>query len=911
MDVVLTRVKVFGIPSSHMTQVSGTRLGRYEILAPLGAGGMGEVYRARDTQLGRDVAIKVLPSHLALDPDLRERFEREAKAVAALTHPNILAIHDVGVEHGVAFAVVELLQGETLRQRLTSGSSSAQTPLTIRKAVDVAVQIARGLAAAHDKGIVHRDLKPENVFLTTDGQVKILDFGLARTPVLKPGDSDSPTQLRGTDPGTVMGTPGYMAPEQVRGQIADYRADIFALGCVLHEMLSGTRAFQRDTAAETMTAVLRDDPSPLSADGRAVPAPLENIVRHCLERKPEDRFQSARDLTFALESAIGTGSGSQLPVAAHSPAIWPRLRWVALTVLVAMIAGLGVWWAMRSPATVVDRPLLRAELSLPGLRLPFQFGKDDTILALSPDGRQLATLTPDHSTLMLRDLETGVSRTLVTGGELGEPIFSPDSRFVAFVQGGGGTIRTAVWGAIKKIAVTGGAATTIVDGIVGIKGADWADDGYIYYCPSPAMGLWRASVDRSSPPEKLTEPDAAHGEKTHRHPFVLPGSQVVLYTVGTSRIRSFDDARIEALRLSDRSRHRLIEGGTAPRYLSTGHLVYERAGQLLAVRFSPAPLTVSGSPVVVADGIADLPTSGTSYHTISATGLLAFIPRGPTPTGAVMALDREGHTTKLADVTTGVTSAQLSPDGRRLAIDPDGATQQIAILDLSRNLLQQVTTEWDNSNPLWTADASRFVFRSNVGGGVRRLYWQAADGTGKPEPLTRGDRDEVPTSLHGDQVLYESIDPSTGNDVWIVSIKERTPRPLIQTRFDEGGARLSPDGRFVVYQSNQSGQWEIWLQRFPATGSPYQVSQGGGVRGMWLPDGKSIVFQHAADVMMAAVSETGVGSPVKLFSIEPNDVFLDVTREGRILIRRTTVPPLTSLGIIVNWSDYVKHVAGE
>jgi Tol biopolymer transport system component len=591
-----------------------------------------------------------------------------------------------------------------------------------------------------------------------------------------------------------------------------------------------------------------------------------------------------------------------------------RWLWAAATAAIAALTGAGVWWSMRGATPIpVAGPTIRAELPVP-LNLPFLQGKDDRIIALSPDGRTLASVSPSHNAIVLRDLETGDTRTVVEGGEVGQPFFSPDSQFLAFVQGGGGTFRRSVWGSIKKIAITGGAATVIADGIIGLKGSDWAEDGYIYYCPAPGMGLWRAPAERPGTPERLTEPDAKQGEKTHRHPFVLPGGHAVLYSLGTSRDTTFDNARIEVLDLRDRSRHRLVEGGFAPMYVPTGHLVYQRAGQLLAVKFDPATLSTSGAPVVVADGVANHPEAGTSYHTFSRSGLLMFIPAGPKPVGQFVAVDRQGRSTKLAEGPTQLTSGSLSPDGRRLALDPDGATQQIAILDFSRNLIQPLTFEWDNANPIWTPDGTRLVYRSNTGGGARRLFWQAADGSDKPEALMKVPseaRDEIPTSVFDKLVLFDTLDANSKVDVWVLSLDDRTSRPLVQTPFDEGGASFSPDGRWVTYQSNQSGRWEIWLQRYPLSGSRVQVSRNGGTRPTWMPDGRSIVFEQDDDMMMAAISDAGPGTPVKLFSLEPNDIFLDVTRDDRILVRRTTTPPTPSLALIVNWFDHVRQASGR
>ena len=428
------------------------------------------------------------------------------------------------------------------------------------------------------------------------------------------------------------------------------------------------------------------------------------------------------------------------------------------------------------------------------------------------------------------------------------------------------------------------------------------------------MGLWRASADRPGTPERLTEPDAKQGEKTHRHPFVLPGGHAVLYSLVTSRDTTFNNGRIEVLDLRDRSRHRLVDGGFAPMYLPTGHLLYQRAGQLLAIKFDPATLSTSGAPVVVAEGVANHPQAGTSYHTFSKSGLLVFISDGPTPTGQFVAIDREGRVTKLAEGPAQLTSGSLSPDGRRLAIDPDGATQQIAIVDFSRSLIQPLTFEWDNANPIWTPDGQRLVYRSNTGGGARRLFWQAADGSDKPEPLmkaTPDPRDEIPTSVFGNLVLFDTLDTNSNVDIWVLSLDDRTSRPLVQTPFGEGGARFSPDGQWVTYQSNQSGRWEIWLQRYPLSGSRLQVSRNGGTRAMWTHDGRSIVFEQGADLMISAVSDNIPNTPVKLVTLAANDIFIDVMRDDRILVRRTTTPPAPSLALIVNWFDHVRQVAGQ
>jgi Tol biopolymer transport system component len=898
-----------------MSLSPGGRLGPYEIVGPLGAGGMGEVYRARDTRLDRQVAIKLLPSHLAVDPDARVRFEREAKAIAAISHPNILAAHDFGTENGTAYLVTELLEGESLRARLDAlagpHGEQRRSGLPLRKAIDIAVQIAQGLAAAHDRHIVHRDLKPENIFISADGHVKILDFGLAVPLVVSVNSS---TTTLHTDPGTVMGTVGYMAPEQVKGLPADHRTDIFAFGCVLWELLTGRRAFERATPAETMTAILREDLPPLAPDEVPLPPALDQIVRHCLEKQPDERFQSARDLTFALRAI----TGSSPAIAGFAPSSSAKRRstvwqWALATVLLAIATGATWWLARRTEAPTEAGPMIRAVLPLDDIATSSRLiGKDGAMMVLSPDGRLLAYVNTDYSRIVVRDLTTGQSRTLVSGeGELGAPFFSPDGRFLGYVAGAGGSFRTAIWGALKKIPVRGGAATTLVEGLTGLKGADWGDDGWIYYTPSPAFGLWRVSSEGGTP-EMLTRPDAAGGEKTHRLPFVLPGSRAVLFVVGTARITSFNDARIEVLRLSDRSRHRLVDGGTAPRYLGTGHLLYARGGQLLAIPFDPDRLAVSGVPVTVAEGVESYSGSGTSDHTVSSNGLLLYEARHTaSDVNSIVAVDQFGKVTKLADAPFDPSSGRISPDGRRLALDPDGATQQIAIIDLGRNSAQRITFEWDNASPVWTPDGARLVFRSNAGGGLRRLHWQAADGSGAAEALSKNSRDELPTSIHDRSLLYDDIDQKTGTDIWRMSLDNRKAQPFVKTPFDEADARFSPDGRWVSYQSNQSGRWEIYVQSAGSNGGRLQASEGGGVHAMWQPDGRSLTYLNGRDLMRVAFAggaEPDLGRPVRLFSLEPDDLLLDVLKDGRfVVMRRAVAQPAAPLNIVTNWFEHVRR----
>jgi len=896
-----------------MSLAAGTRLGAYEIVSAIGAGGMGEVYRARDTKLDRDVALKILPEFFATDPDRLMRFEREARTLASLNHPHIAQIYgtlELPPEGGrdahalrTAALIMELVEGEDLAERIARGAVPLEDALAIAK------QVAEALEAAHEAGIIHRDLKPANIKVRGDGVIKVLDFGLAKgtTPstsaVSRPSESPTFTSPAFTSAGVIIGTAAYMAPEQAKGKAVDRRADVWAFGAILFEMLTGRNPFAGESISEILASVIKDEVrwNDLPKD---LPPSVYRVLRRCLEKDPARRLSSMADARLDIEDA---GTPVAEAVTSRRPAPWLMLVTAALGGMALASAGMYLARPSEAPAA----PVLRAVLPLRDLAASRLVGKDDTTITVSPDGRLLAYVNEEHSAIMLHDLETGESREIVRAGEVGAPIFSPDGRFLAYVAGVGGSIRTAVWGSLKKVPVTGGAATNLADDIAGLKGANWGDDGWIYYCPSPSSGLWRVRADGGGA-EMLTRPDTASGEKTHRVPFVLPGGRAVLFVVGSSRITSFDDARIEVLRLDDRSRHRLVEGGTSPQYLPTGHLVYQRGGQLLAMPFDIERLEVSGIPVAVAEGVDYFPPAGTSYHTVSANGTLFYAQRNAAAaSGSVVALDARGQSSKLADAPFNASSGTISPDGRRLALDPDGATQQIAVIDLMRKTLQRITFEWDNATPIWTSDGARLIFRSNAGGGVRRLHWLAADGSGTAEALSAGPRDEIPSSVHGDLLLYEDVDAKSRTDIWLMSLHERKPHPFVKTPFDEGGAQFSPDGRWVAYQSNQSGNWEIYIQSTTGESGRVQASQGGGVRVLWQPDGKSITYLKGLDVMrvsLAGVSALELGLPVRLFSLAADDLLLDVMRDGRLaVVRREERPPASALTVIVNWFDQVRN----
>jgi serine/threonine-protein kinase len=869
---------------------------------------MGEVYRARDTRLDRTVAIKVLPASLSADPSLRQRLEREARAISSLDHPHICGLYDIGLDGGHDYLVMQYLEGSTLASRLERGA------LPLAEAMKIGAQIAEALAAAHRRGIVHRDLKPGNVMLTASG-AKLLDFGLAKSSAIREPMDPGRTMAALTAERTILGTLHYMAPEQVEGRDADSRSDIFALGAVLYEMLSGRRPFDGDSPASVIASILSTEPRPIADVAPLAPRSLDRVIARCLAKNPDDRWQSASDLAFELRAQADVRNRDVAPLASAAP----RRRtaaWLAGAAVIALAGGAAGWLLKRQPPST-PRPVVRALLPLAtGDELSYHdrtdFGQP---VALSPDGRVVAYVMLGSPTkLVLRTVDTGESRVLVQAAAIGEVFFSPDSQFVGFVSGAGGADRPwtpGIGGSIRKISVSGGAATTVADGIGSIKGAWWGADGFIYYSPAPGMGLWRAPA-AGGQGEKLTSPDRSQGEKTHRRPFLLPGNKSLLFVVGTSRIDSFDDARIEALRLSDRSRHRLIDGGTAPLYLASGHLLYARAGKLVAVPFDPERLAVEGAPMTVLEGVADQPASGVSNHAISADGTIVYLARSSDGSrGHVAISDRQGRVKRKYEAPVGTFTGRVSPDGNRFAMDPDGATQQLTVLDFGQSGNQRLTFEWDNSTPMWMPDGSRIVFRSNRDSEVRNLYWIAADGGGTAERLTTSDHEQVPSSVAGRQLLFEESDPSTRTDIWVMSLDTRKSEPLIQTPADEVSARFSPDGRWLAYQSNKSGSWEVYVQPFPSTGRTWQVSRDGGVYPVWQRGGGELVYRRGAtDVMAVSVSTSGdfrATMPVKLFSLSTTDQFLDVTPEGDFVVAQRLEPPsITSLQVIVNWIDELR-----
>jgi serine/threonine-protein kinase len=877
---------------------------------------MGEVYRARDLRLGRNVAIKVLPSFLSSDPDRLRRFEREAQTVAALNHPNILAVFHMGTYQGAPYMVTELLEGETVREQTRRGPSPQS------KSLDYAVQFAHGLAAAHNKGVVHRDLKPENLFVTKDGRIKILDFGLARlVQRLTPSpstredesqaadggrasegaaDADAPTASivpeALTEPGVVMGTVGYMSPEQVRGEKADHRADIFAFGAILCELLTGTRAFEGRTSADTMSAILNADPPGLSQTSSNTPPALERIVRRCLQKSPEQRFQSASDLAFALEGLREAAAPPTTSAPRRLPLTWAL---AALSVLLGAALLAAIVWLRVSPSpTGLQSPV----------RFSIPFAGDETLgeylgssVAFSPDGRRVAYVANRGAerSIYVRALDA-LESVQVAGTERGSsPFFSPDGEWLGFVADG----------KLMKVPISGGTPQALSDMAVA-EGASWGPDDTIVYPPNPTVGLFAVPA-RGGTPRRLTTPDSSQGELDHLWPEFLPGGREVLFTiwVGTS----LDQSRIAVLSLDTRKWRVVLEGGWLARY-APGYLLYMRGSALRAVPFDWKLLRVRGQPVSVVEGVLRNLDLFAAYFAVSRIGSLVYVPgTGEVPLRSLVWVDRAGRRVSITSTHKPYAAPRLSPDGKRLALWLGFDVADIWTYDLARDGLTRLTFGSDNHTVAWSPDGKLVAFESSRSG-IHHLYVQSADGTGSPTQITAGQYDHClfDWSPDGRHLVYVEYRPESGADLWVVNLNGKPqPQLFLTTPFTEKQAAFSPNGHWIAYTSNESGQNEVYVRPFPGPGAKQQVSSGGGEEPTWAPSGGELFYRLGGRMMAVSVRgdrEFTADRPKLLLDGLFNYTYLfsrsyDVASDGRFIMVAEPEPRYTArqINIVLDW----------
>jgi eukaryotic-like serine/threonine-protein kinase len=857
---------------------------------------MGEVYLARDEKLNRDVAIKVLPTALSQDAERLRRFEQEAQAAGALNHPNILAVYDVGTHDAAPYIVSELLEGEELREQLNDGS------LPQRKALDYAQQIAQGLAAAHERGITHRDLKPENLFVTTDGRVKILDFGLAKLRPLRNESvsSEIDTRKQITDPGTVMGTVGYMSPEQVRGHEADHRSDIFSFGSILYEMLSGQRAFRRDTMAETMTAILKEEPPELSETNAKVSLPLEKIVRRCLEKQPERRFHSAHDLAFAIESLSGTSTSSgqtgtiaTLTTLSTRSRMTKHLPWIVSGVLfIALLAAL----------PFVISSLRRAPVDTPVTRVSVLPPEKSTVytLTVSPDGRRLAFIARDaagKTLLWVRPLDSLAAQPLAGTDNAFYPFWSPDSRFIGFFAGA----------KLKKIEVTGGPPSTLCNAPNG-RGGAWNRDDTIVFAPDNRSGLSRVSA-AGGEPSPVTTLDSSSQESSHRFPQFLPDGHHFLYF---ARSIQRENSAIYASSLDKPQAKRIISTDTNAAYAPPGYLLFTREAALTAQTFDVASLTLTGAPFPVAEQVGRLRSTSEAYFSVSETGVLVYKSSDAGMTQLVW-FDRSGQQLGATGPPGYYLFPTLSPDEKRVAISRDDAqagNYDIWLLDLARGIPSRFTFDpASDVYPVWSPDGSRIVFGSGRDG-AWNLYQKSSSGAGSEEAISKSSERTFPSdwSSDGRFILYTQLSPTTVWDLWVMPLfGDRQPISFLQTKFNETNGVFSPDGKWIAYESDDSGSSQVWVQSFPA-GSKWQVSSEGGSLPRFRRDGKELFYLAANGKLMAVevkanTSGLEFSAPKPLFDTHSTDRYA-VTADGQRFLISTPIQETASapITVILNWT---------
>ena len=811
-----------------MTLAPGARLGSYEILAPIGKGGMGEVYRAKDTKLKREVAVKVLPAAFANDPARMARFQREAEVLASLNHPNIAQIY--GVEENAI--IMELVEGAPLKGRLP-----------LETALHYARQIADALEAAHEKDIVHRDLKPANVMITPAGVVKVLDFGLAAvlqshasTGGGDPGNSPTLT-MSPTNAGMILGTAAYMSPEQASGKPVDKRADIWSFGVVLFEMLTGKRLFESsETVSHILADVLR---APIDFDRlpAETPAVIRDLLRRCLDRDVRNRL---RDIG---EARVVTGKYLADPSPPAASARHGKAPWVAglaAMALLAAAAGLG-WWRV---TRVVERALVQLDVDLgPEVALGSAYGGD---VIISPDGSRLVFVSKGR--LFTRRLNQPRA-TELTGTDGGyAPFFSPDGEWVAFFGGG----------KLKKISVEGGAAIALCDSRNG-RGGAWGEDHTIIAALQTGTGDLSMIPDGGGTPKPLTE--AARGEYSYRWPQILPGGKAVLFTA--SRLRGFDASNIEVMSLQDRHRKTLLRGGTYGRYLPTGHLVYLNSGTLFAAPFDPDTLEVHGTAVPVLQEVSYSRINGSAQFDFSQDGTLVYQSGNAGGLVTLQWLYGDGKLEPLSAKPGPYGQPHLSPDSKLVALTVAGAGgTDIWTYDWQRDVMSPLTFGGgDIQFPVWSPDGRYLAFRSDS-----NIYWTRADGAGKPQPLTHTKRSQWPWSFSPDGKRLAFIEVGTdGLDIWTVPVENEggllrggKPEVFLQTPASEYYPAFSPDGRWIAYRSEDAGNSEIHVRAFPDKGGKWQVSSNGGMFAVWSRNGREL-FYRTIDNQIMVVNYRVVG----------------------------------------------------
>ena len=918
-----------------MKLAAGTKLGPYEIIAPIGAGGMGEVYEARDTKLNRIVAVKILPDAFASDADRLARFKREAQVLASLNHPNIAHIHgleDSGATHAL---VMEFVPGRTVAEVTAS-------PMPVAEALTIARQIAAALEAAHEQGIVHRDLKPANVKITDDGTVKVLDFGLAKA-IAGDGAAGARNAASGASPsfatmtspamtemGMILGTAGYMAPEQAKGKPVDRRADIWALGVVLFEMLAGRTLYRGETVTETIAHVITQPPA-WDALPAATPASVRRLLRRCLEKDPRNRLQSAGDVRIDIDECLaGPGDDAGTTLAATLAPVPAWRRWLPWAIAAILLAALGLTLRPRPPA-----PARVARLDVKvdnGEQLYVDENIDGPVAVISPNGEMLVYLATSgdapHRQLFARRLDRLESTVLSgTGGAISH-FFSPDSRSVAFFSEG----------SLRRVSISGGSPAPIVAASDG-RGGTWGSDDTIVYTPSISTGLMRVPAGGGTAPVEVTR--LAPNERTHRWPSFLPNGKAVLFMCQLHNA-AYDDGTIEAVRLDTGERKVLVRGGTSPLYLTSGHLVYTRQNTVYAVAFDPDRLEVRGEPQVVLTGVtsAGIGTgsasgNGATQITLAFDGTAVYLTgEARDDSGLRLAiLDRSGKQVYEYSERAAFRDPRFDPDGRRVALRAADATrEQVHVLDLARGTLTKMTFDGNVSGlPIWSRDGQQIAYFSDRGGKGLEVYLIRTDGTGDVKAVTSGGQTRVASSFSPDQarLAVSDLSPQTNWDVTVVSLADGKMTPFVNTPAVELLPAFSPDGRWIAYQAaDGSAPMEVFVRAYPDGSGRRQVSAGGGLGAVWTKGGRELIYVNETPTgvtfmsvdVMASTGALTLGKPQKLFDVAnakpPNAGWYDVAADGNRFVVLLPVGEVVRTGrthftLVFNFQDDVRRLVAR
>ena len=926
-----------------MSLTPGTRVGAYQVTAHIGEGGMGEVYRATDTVLGRSVAIKILPESFASDPERLARFELEAKTLASLNHPNIAQIYGFEKANDIPALVMELVEGPTLAERLAGGA------MPIAEALEVAKQMADGLEAAHEKGIVHRDLKPANVKITLQGTVKILDFGLAAvTRGSAPNDvsaTHSPTLMLATSAGVIMGTVAYMSPEQASGKPVDKRADIWAFGVVLWEMLTGKRLFEGETASHTMAFVLTKEPD-WAVLPPSIPEPVRRMLRRCLEKAPRRRLADIADARFEIETVAQQVDRHGIGVPAES-ATTARPHRGTLDRVVGLVAGIALTmiavygWLRFAPGPRSE--VVRFTIDAPSGQ-SIQISNFDRDAVISPDGTRIvfvATGEGGRRQIMVRALDQLAAVPIhdISSASIALSLFiSPDSRWVGFFESG----------ELKKVPITGGAAISLCKVNGNPRGASWGVDNTIVFATSGTAssdssafrntGLLRVSAGGGEP-QVLTEPDARAGELDHVFPSVLPDGRAALFLIVTG---DANRSRVAIVDFSTSKYSVVIREGGLAKYLPSGHLIYASAGSLFAVPFDPQRLAVKGDPLPVLDRLMTV-TNGAASFDVASNGTMVFIPGAANQTAkrVLVWVDRQGREQPINAPARAYVSPRLSPDNTRIAVDSRDQQEDIWLYDLARQTLTPLTNDPRlDQRPLWTSDGARIIF-SSLRSGRPRLYSQAADGTGTAEELSNSDSPQnenlpaAPSSItpDGTQVVVDG-GSAKGSLIALRPVRKeagdrRQATPLIEGVVNLRNGEVSPDGRWIAYQSNESNESEVYLRPFPnVNGGRWRISLAGGIKPAWARNSRELFYLDASDALMSVSIEASGSPPVrnnprKVFDARPYLVrtgftmrTYDVSNDGQrfLMVKDASAGDSgaatgpTTITVVMNWLEELKRL---